>query len=106
MSIFLRRDFYRPNIADDVYNMARSYLDRWRVGSKLRHHRELELFTCSGSLELVALDFRGPIARIKNRKQFVLLVTDRYSLLTQTLPITKITLTQIANIFFNKKIIF
>lgn len=59
------------------------------------------MFSSASFLEYVAIDILGPLPRLKAGSQFAIIMTDRYTKLTNVIPTTKMTLTQVANNFFN-----
>lgn len=102
----LRREYYWPNTAADVYSTVKSGTDYLKMGTKLRHQCKLDLFPPSGPLEFVFIDILILIPRTSSGKQFVDIIAVRYIKLTRARPTTKITSTQDANIFFNQWLIF
>lgn len=62
---------------------------------------ELELFTPSSSLELVAINILGSLPHTMYINQFMVIITGRYSSPTWAIATTKITSTQVSNIFLN-----
>lgn len=89
----------------DVYGTVKSCTDRPTIGANLRHWRKPELFPPSIPIEFVAIDTLGPLARTRYSSQFVVDTTDKYSKLTREILTTRITSTQVSNIFFNSWVI-
>lgn len=67
----------------------------------LGRKRHLKLFLATGPLAFMATRTLGPLPRPKNRNVFVIVTTDRYPKLTQTVPTLKTTATHIAKLFLN-----
>lgn len=69
------------------------------MGTKFRDQSKPELFLPSGALEFVAIDILGLISRARSDKQYVVIITSRYSSLTRVMPTAKIMSTQVARTF-------
>jgi Integrase zinc binding domain len=60
----IRRSFYWPHMAEDVYETVRKCDACARNGiSERRHTNFLQLFPAKGPLESVAMDILGPLPR-------------------------------------------
>jgi Integrase core domain len=59
----------------------------------------LKLFPAKGPLESVAMDILGPLPKSKHGNRFLLVITDRYSKVTQTVPLRAITALSVARAF-------
>lgn len=90
-----------PKLAGDVYNTVRSCKDFLGMGTIFYHHRQLGIFTPSGSLEFVAFDTLGLLPCTKRSNQFMVTITDRYSKPTSAIQTTESTSTKVASIAFN-----
>jgi hypothetical protein len=55
-----------------------------------------KLFPASGSLEFVAMDIFGPLPKMENENHFLLVISDRFSKLTRTVPLRTITALRVA----------
>ena len=62
----------------------------------------LKLFPAAKPLEQVAIDILGPLPKSISGAQFVLVMTDRFSKLTQAVPLTKIKAQDVAAAFLNE----
>jgi hypothetical protein len=83
----MRRSFYWPHMTKDVYETVRKCdaSARNRI-SERRHTNFLQLFPAKGPLESVAMDILGPLPRTKHGNRFLLVVADRYTKVTRTVP--------------------
>lgn len=86
----------------DICNTIQSCLDCLEMENIFSFQCKPELFTPSGPLVIDAIDIHGPLPHTKSRIQFVLIVTDRYSKLTQAIGTADIRLIQVANKVFNQ----
>lgn len=96
----LRESYYWPQMAADiaatVCNCAKCARNRLRLR---RHLNRLQLFPATGPLESVAIDILGPLPRSATGKRFLLVITDRYTKLTQVAPLATITAYHVAVAF-------
>lgn len=105
MYYFLRRDFYWPNLIVDVYNTVLFCLHSPWMGTLFRHEHKFELFRATSALKFVLIYILGEIQRTASDNHLMVIISERYSKLTRAIPTTKITSTQVANIFFTNWII-
>ena len=68
--------------------------------AKLRKHlNRLKLFPATLPLESLAIDILGPLPKTKARKRFLLVITDRFTKLTQVVALRTITAYTVAVAF-------
>ena len=96
----IRRTFFWPRIAEDVYETVRNcdVCARNRIAEK-RKTNPLKLFPAKGPLESVAMDILGPLPRTKHGNRFLLVIADRYSKVTKTVPLRTVTALSVARAF-------
>jgi transposase InsO family protein len=96
----MRRSFYWPHMAEDVYETVRQCdaCARNRI-SERRHTNRLQLFPAKGPLESVAMDILGPLPRTKHGNRFLLVIADRYTKVTRTVPLRTVTALSVARAF-------
>ena len=96
----LRRDFYWPSMTVDIHfkvdNCASCARNRIK---EQRNVYPMKLFPAEKPLDFVAMDILGPLPRTKHGKQFILVVTDRFSKLTKTEALRTITSLSVAKAF-------
>ena len=96
----LRRTFYWPSMAMDVYNNVRHCTSCAKERISLRKHASyLSLFPAQNPLEFVAIDILGPLPRTSNGNRYHLVITDRFSKIGQTIPLRKTTAETVARAF-------
>jgi hypothetical protein len=96
----LRRFFYWPSMALDAYNTVRNCVTCAKNRIKLRKHSSpLKLFPARAPLEYVAIDILGELVKTPRGNRYLLVITDRYSKLTKTVPLRRITTNYIAHAF-------
>lgn len=81
--------------------MLRNGSQYQHMRTKLKHQRQLKRFPSVEDLKFAAIDILGPSLRNKTGRKFVLIITERYSMLTRAILTTKITSTEVENIFFH-----
>jgi Integrase zinc binding domain len=83
----IRRTFFWPKIVEDIYETARQCdaCARNRI-SERKHTNKLQLFHAKSPLESVAMDILGPLPRTKHGSRFLLVISDRFSKVTKTVP--------------------
>lgn len=87
-------------MATDVYISVTDCRKCAPNGANKAHMRHLKLSPDSGPFEFIALDKLHPLRKTTSGNQFVVIMTDRYSTLTQAVLILKTSTTQIASIFY------
>lgn len=93
----MRRIYYWPFMAVEVYAFVRSCTTCARERVKLRKHtNSLVLFPAHDSLEQVAIDLLGPFQWMSRNNSYLLVITDRYTKLTGTVPSRHITARDVA----------
>lgn len=100
MNAIMRRNFYWPNMAVHIYAWVaecRNCTAERTVQHKC--HRELKLFTAVGPLEYIAMDILRQFPHTASVYQYILVICDRCSKLTQTVPFCPITASGCASEF-------
>ena len=88
----LRREYYWPHLAANVAATVRGCRTCAMNRVKLRKHLNLNrLFQATRPLESLAIDILGPLPKTKTVKRFLLVITDRFSKLTQVVALRTIT---------------
>lgn len=102
----IRREFYWPHMANDVYQVVKESNSCARMrGTRHAHQKHLRLFPANGPLEFVAMDLLGPLPKTTKGNQNVLVITARYSKLTRAVPLTKTTANHVATAFLENWVI-
>ena len=96
----LRREYYWPHLAADVALTVRGCRSCAMNRVKLRKHlNRLRLFPATRPLESLAVDIMGPLPKTKAGKQFLLVITDRFTKLTQVVGLRTVTAYTVAVAF-------
>ena len=97
----LRQTFYWPSMSMDVYDTVRQCTSCAKERIALRKHASyLSLFPAKAPLEYVAIDILGPLPYTTGkRNRYLLVIADRYSKLTKTVPLKNITAATVARAF-------
>ena len=96
----LRQDFYWRFMANDVFETVRRCLSCAKSkGTSKQAQRFLKLFPANGPFEFVAMDILGPLPKTSHGKQYVLVITDRYTKLARAIPMKKTTAPLVAAAF-------
>ena len=84
----LRKTFFWPKMAVDVATTVRecTVCAKNRMKERTRTNY-LKLFPASGPLEDVSMDLLGPLPKTQHGNRFLLVITDRFSKLTRTVPL-------------------
>ena len=100
MTDTLRRTYYWPQMAADVLATVRSCppcaKNRLRL---IRKSNPMKLFPATTPLECVAMDLLGPLPASKAGNKYILVITDRFTKLTQIVCLRKTTAYIIAAAF-------
>lgn len=101
----MRRDYHYRNKAQGEYLTVGDYHSFARNGTMLKRKFHLKLFPASGPLGFVAVDILEPSPKNSEEKQYVLVITDRYSKPTRAVPTAYLTTTSVACILLHDWII-
>lgn len=96
----LRRNFYWPAMSAACYEVARNCYAC--AAERVKLHKavtRLKLFPAVAPLESVALDLLGPLLRTQRGNLHLLVITDRFTKLTVTVPMSRITAWELAHAF-------
>ncbi|CDF38002.1 unnamed protein product [Chondrus crispus] len=100
MYFALCREYYWPHLAADVAATGRGYRTCAMNRVKLRKHlNRWRLFPATRPLESLAIDILGPLQKMKAGKQFLLVITDRFTKLTQVMTLRTVTAYTVAVAF-------
>ena len=96
----LRRHMYWPAMAVDCYATVRKCATCAKNRIKLRQRtNKLQLFPPSGPLESVAIDIFGELLKTKRGFQYLLVISDRFTKLTKTIPLKGVSAGEVARAF-------
>ena len=88
----LQQRFYWPSMSVGAYSTMRMCPDCAKAHIKLRkHNSDMKTFPPSGPLEYIAIDILGELPRTPRGNRYLLVITDRYSKLTSTVLLRRIT---------------
>ena len=98
----LRREYYWPHMASDAFSTVRNCTSCAATrGTLVKNQKDLKLFPAAGPLEFVAMDLLGPLPKTAHGNQHVLVITDRFSKLTRSIPLRTTTASVVANAFLD-----
>ena len=84
----------------DAYATVRRCSDCAKARIKLRkHNAKLKTFPPMGPLEFIAIEILGELPRTPRGNRYLLVISDRYSKLTRTVPLKKIPAETVAQAF-------
>jgi len=99
----VRRDWYWPALAVDCYKTVRNCPQCARNRIKLRRNVEqLQLFPATEPLTSVCIDILGEFIKTPRRNEYLLVITDRFTKLTKTIPMKGISAAEVARCFVNE----
>ena len=97
----LRRDFFWPSMSTDIGKFVLRCPSCTRKNLKSQRKTSvMKLFPPSRPLEFVAIDILGPLPETAAGNRFVLFIGDRYSKVTQAVPLRTIYAHDVAHAFF------
>jgi hypothetical protein len=87
-------------MVDNVYKMVRQCdaCAHNRISERKRT-KNLQLFPAKGQFESVAMNTLGPIPRTRHGNRFILVISDRFSIVTKTVPVRTVTVLSVARAF-------
>ena len=87
----VRSTYNRPQMAADIYRTVRTCNECAKNRVKLRKcTHSLRLFPAQRPLESLSIDILGPLTKTKKGYRFLLVITDRFTKLTQVIPLRRI----------------
>lgn len=96
----LRREYYWPQVASDVFSTVRNCRDCIRLrGTHFKHQKLMKLFFANGPLEFVAMDLFGPLKKTARGNTSILFITDRFTKMTRCIPLRNTTAATVAAAF-------
>ena len=96
----LRHHYYWPHMAADTYDFVKNCDKCAQERITLRRHAsKLKLFPAKAPLESVAIDLMGPLPVTNRKNRYLLVMTDRYTKLTRTVPLATATAFTVAKAF-------
>lgn len=96
----IRRHMYWPALSVDCYATVRRCPTCAKNRIKLRSKSNpLKLFPASGPLESVAIDIFGPLLKTGKGNEYLLVISDRFTKLTKTVPIKSTGAGEVARAF-------
>lgn len=96
----LRRTYYWPLMAADIAATVRScpHCANNRL-LLIRNKQKMRLFPATKPLEQVSVDLLGPLPRTRAGHRFILVIADRFTKLTQVVPLRRSTGLDVAKAF-------
>lgn len=76
-----------------------------KIGSRFRNKKLFQHLPAAELLDFVAADIHGPLPKLTQGKQHVVVITDSYSKLTRASPTSKTLLTTMKNVSLNHWIV-
>jgi len=96
----MRRRYYWPTMATDIYGMVGRCALCAKIRLALRRRRtRLKLFPAEEPMTDVPIDICGPLVRSEAGNRFVLVMTDRFLKLTRAVALRNITAITVASAF-------
>ena len=96
----LRQAYYWPSMAADIYSTVRSCHSCARNRIRLRKKTNpLAIFPATVPLRSLCIDILGPLTKSKKGMRYMLVITDRFTKLTQVVPLKGITALTVAKGF-------
>lgn len=96
----LRRRFYWPQMAADVNITVRNCSECASNRLQLRNlTNSMKLFPTREPLVSIGIDILGPLPKAKSGKRFLLVITYRFSKMTQAIPLPRIDAYTVARAF-------
>ena len=98
--MLIRKHMYWPALAADCYATTRKCSSCAKNRVKLRAHtNQLQLFPPAGPLESVAIDVFGELLATPRGHKYLLVISDRFTKLTKTVPLKGVSSAEVARAF-------
>jgi Integrase core domain/Integrase zinc binding domain len=96
----IQRTIFWPKMVEDIYETVRQCDACARnCISERKHTNKLQLLPVKGPLESVEMKILGPPPRPKHGNCFLLVISDRFSKVTKTVPLRTVTALSVARAF-------
>ena len=87
----IREKYYWPQMATDIYKTIRNCTTCAKNRAKLRKRTHpLRIFSAARPLEFLAIDILGTLKKTKKGHRILLVMSDRFSKLTEVMPLRRI----------------
>lgn len=97
----MRRDYYWPNMASDMYRVVSTCHSCDKSDTKLKHKSRVQFLLETRPLEVFAMGTFGFLLKTTKGNQPVVIISNRYSKLTRAVHIARIKMTAVACLFFD-----
>ena len=99
----IRKDMYWPSLAVYCYATVKRCPTCAKNRFKLRKSvKELQLFAASAPLESVSIDVLGELLKTARGNQYLLVISDRFTKLTKSIPFKGVSAAEAAKAFVNE----
>ena len=89
-------------MANDAFGIVRNCASCAATqGTLVRYQKDLKLFPAAGPLDFVAMDLLGPLTKMGHGNRPVLVMNDRFTKLTGSIPLPTTTASVVANAFLD-----
>ena len=96
----LQMEYYWPHMASDAFSTVRNYTSCAATrGTLVKNQKDVRLFPASRPLKFVVMDLLGPLPKTAHGNEHVLVITDRLSKLTRSIPLRTTTASVVENAF-------
>lgn len=94
----MRKHFYWPDIANDIYITVNGCLSCTRNHRTNKKQKKTTCFPPAGPFDLVTVDVLGSSPKTDGENRYIVEIKDRYSKFTKAIPTAKTTAIRIADI--------
>lgn len=101
----LRQTYYSTHMTREFYMTIAQCASCAQNGIHYRRKRRLQLFPVEGSLRFFAIDILPPLPKTRQRSQYGLAITERYSKLKRAIATSNSTASHVENLFFDHRIV-
>lgn len=98
-------DYYRSQMVNDIQRAKQHCQPFAKRRALMNRQRHLALFLPSTSLKIIFVEIPSLLSQTRNENQYIVIITDRCTNVTRSIPTTKMSISYIAGVRFYNRLV-